>query len=73
MTINKDLLQKYLASEKVFRDAESKLARSLEGEIKRLIKAKDTDGICYYIDHLPRSFKPVRRLYEALLRIQEEK
>ena len=69
MTVNKTLLQEYVASEKVFKRAEDKLARSLESELKRLIKAKDIDGIEYMIDQLPRSFKPVRRLYEALLEI----
>jgi len=73
MSINKVLLQEYLDSEKAFKEAESKLAKSLKAEVKRLIEVKDTDGIHYMIDHLPSTFKPVRRLYEALLRIQEDK
>jgi ribosomal 50S subunit-associated protein YjgA (DUF615 family) len=49
--------------------AESRLNKRIEPEVARLIRARDTDGIQCYIDALPRKYKAVRRLYEALERM----
>lgn len=68
-SIPKELIQEYLDAEKALKKVESRLNKRIEPEVARLIKARDTDGIQDYIDVLPRGYKAVRRLYEALERM----
>ena len=53
--------------------AEDALAAELQGKVHQLIEAKDVDGLHDMTNELPKGLRFTRRIYEAMLRIEDAK
>lgn len=69
----KKAISEYIKASAVLDKKESVLNKFVEKRMIPLMANKDIDGLHELVDELPKHYKGARRIYEAMLRIEESK
>jgi len=64
-------ISEFVKAQDVSKVAERRLNAVIQPKLKALAEAKDVDGLMALIDELPKSYRGVRRIYQAIEEIQE--
>lgn len=64
-------IEEFNEADSVYREKEKELAGAIQGLVSHYVNEGDLDGLNSLVDILPKRFRGVRRIYQAMIEVED--